>query len=49
MQGHFSDRFLAEDRRDLILRGIAWTGHRPVGELLTVRDAPAPSAGVPPP
>ena len=34
MQGHYPANFLKEGPRDLILRGIAWAGKRPVDELL---------------
>lgn len=37
MQGHYTARLLEPDIRDLILRGIAWAGQRPVDDLLTVR------------
>jgi len=36
MQGHYPANFLKEGPRDLILRGIAWAGKRPVDELLAV-------------
>jgi type 1 glutamine amidotransferase len=37
MQGHYTAKLLEPDIRDLILRGIAWAGQRPVDDLLAVR------------
>jgi type 1 glutamine amidotransferase len=51
MQGHYTARLLEPGPRDLILRGIAWAGKRPVEELLTVRPPrwPAGPPGPAPP
>jgi type 1 glutamine amidotransferase len=39
MQGHYPANFQKEGPRDLLLRGIAWTGKRPADALLAVSKA----------
>ncbi len=41
MQGHHTANFLKEVPREIVLRGIAWAGHRPADALLAV-PAPPP-------
>jgi len=48
MQGHWTAELLKPGPRDLILRGIAWAGQRPVEELLTVRPDPSDPPPAPP-
>jgi hypothetical protein len=45
MQGHYTRNFLKDAPRDLILRGIAWAGRRPIDELLTVVPVAPPTPG----
>ena len=46
MQGHHTSNFLKPGPRDLILRGIAWAGQRPIDSLMTVLPVPTPFPGL---
>ena len=46
MQGHHTSNFLQPGPRDLILRGIAWAGQRPIDSLMTVLPVPTPFPGL---
>jgi type 1 glutamine amidotransferase len=45
MQGHTQTNFDKPELRDMILRGVAWAGKRPVDELVDYRQPPAPPRG----
>lgn len=42
MQGHNYANLAQPQIRDMLLRGIAWAGHRPVDELVDYKPAPQP-------
>jgi hypothetical protein len=46
MQGHHTSNFLQPGPRNLILRGIAWAGQRPIDSLMTVLPVATPFPGL---
>lgn len=43
MQGHTYSTFANPELRDMLLRGIAWAGHKPVNELVDYKPPPRPA------
>ena len=46
MQGHFYANFTNPQIQPMLLRGIAWTAHRPVDALMTERPARGGRGGI---